>query len=39
MKKLDNRVIGTGGTQEVFHNIDSPMEFRKAFQEIEIAQE
>ena len=32
-------VIGTGGTQEVFHNIDSPMEFRKAFQEIDIAQD
>jgi uncharacterized membrane protein YdbT with pleckstrin-like domain len=28
-------VIGTGGTQEVFHNIASPMEFRKAFQEID----
>ena len=30
-------VIGTGGTHEVFHNIASPMEFRKAFQEIDIA--
>ena len=30
-------VIGTGGTQEVFHNIASPMQFRKAFQEIDIA--
>ncbi len=30
-------VIGTGGTREVFNNIASPMLFRKAFQEIDIA--
>lgn len=30
-------VIGTGGTHEVFHNISNPMQFRKAFQEIDIA--
>lgn len=30
-------IIGTGGTQEVFHNIANPMQFRKAFQEIDIA--
>ena len=30
-------VIGTGGTREVFNNIARPMEFRKAFQEIDIA--
>jgi uncharacterized membrane protein YdbT with pleckstrin-like domain len=30
-------VIGTGGTHEVFHDIASPMEFRKAFHEIDIA--
>ena len=26
-------IIGTGGTQETFHNISRPLEFRKAFQE------
>ena len=30
-------IIGTGGTHEVFHNIAHPMQFRKAFQEIDIA--
>jgi uncharacterized membrane protein YdbT with pleckstrin-like domain len=30
-------VIGTGGTREVFNNIASPMQFRKAFQEIDIS--
>jgi len=30
-------VIGTGGTHEAFYNIASPMQFRKAFQEIDIA--
>jgi uncharacterized membrane protein YdbT with pleckstrin-like domain len=29
-------VIGTGGTHEVFHDIASPMQFRKSFQEIDI---
>jgi uncharacterized membrane protein YdbT with pleckstrin-like domain len=32
-------IIGTGGTREVFNDIASPMQFRKAFQEIDIAQE
>jgi len=27
-------IIGTGGTQEIFHNIARPLEFRKAFQEL-----
>jgi uncharacterized membrane protein YdbT with pleckstrin-like domain len=31
-------VIGTGGTREVFNDIANPMQFRKAFQEIDIAQ-
>ncbi len=30
-------IIGTGGTHEVFHNIAHPMQFRKAFQEFDIA--
>ena len=30
-------IIGTGGTHEVFHNIAHPIQFRKAFQEIDIA--
>jgi uncharacterized membrane protein YdbT with pleckstrin-like domain len=30
-------IIGTGGTHEVFNNIAHPMQFRKAFQEIDIA--
>jgi len=32
-------IIGTGGTKEVFNDIASPMQFRKAFQEIDISQE
>jgi uncharacterized membrane protein YdbT with pleckstrin-like domain len=27
-------IIGTGGTNETFHNIAKPIEFRKAFQEL-----
>ena len=27
-------IIGTGGTREAFHNIQKPIEFRKAFQEL-----
>ena len=27
-------IVGTGGTRETFHNISSPLEFRKAFQEL-----
>lgn len=30
-------IIGTGGTREVFHNIASPMNFRKAFQEADVS--
>ena len=30
-------VIGTGGTREIFNDIANPMQFRKAFQEIDIA--
>jgi uncharacterized membrane protein YdbT with pleckstrin-like domain len=32
-------VIGTGGTREVFTDIARPMKFRRAFQEIDIAEE
>jgi uncharacterized membrane protein YdbT with pleckstrin-like domain len=27
-------IIGTGGTNETFHNISKPIDFRKAFQEL-----
>jgi len=32
-------IIGTGGTREVFGDISNPMQFRRAFQEIDVAQE
>ena len=30
-------VIGTGGTREMFHDISAPMDFRKAFQAIDVS--
>lgn len=30
------RIVGSGGTKEVFPNIQSPLEFRKKFQELSI---